>query len=230
MKKRKWPYTEDELILVLDAYFSEIPEKKTDPKVIELAELVSPHSPESVELQLKNFRFLDPDREGGARNYSKTKAKPVWDKFAKDRDRLESEARVIRKLAKEAQGAAWSPEVDEASEGRVRIRAHISRERNSKLIEQKKRSEKKKGRLVCEACRFDFARNYLTRGEGFIECHHKKPLSELKPGTETKLSDLALLCSNCHRMIHLKQPWLTMEELKNLVHEAQSRSCLREGR
>ena len=219
--KKKWPYTEDELILVLDAYFSGVPEKKSDPRVIELAELVSPHTPASVELQLKNFRYLDPGKEGGAPNYSRTRAKPVWDKFAKDRNRLESDAKVIRKLAQEAQGAAWSPEMEEASEGRVRIRAHISRERNRKLIAQKKRSAKRNGRVVCEACGFDFAQNYLKRGEGFIECHHKKPLSELKPGTKTKLSDLALVCSNCHRMIHLKQPWLTMEDLRNLVLEAQ---------
>jgi 5-methylcytosine-specific restriction enzyme A len=31
------------------------------------------------------------------------------------------------------------------------------------------------------------------------------------------LADLALLCSNCHRMIHRTKQWLTVEELKKLV-------------
>ena len=35
--------------------------------------------------------------------------------------------------------------------------------------------------------------------------------------TQTKLADLALLCSNCHRMIHRTKQWLTVEELEELV-------------
>ena len=31
------------------------------------------------------------------------------------------------------------------------------------------------------------------------------------------LADLALLCSNCHRMIHRTKRWLTVEELQDLV-------------
>jgi predicted HNH restriction endonuclease len=54
---------------------------------------------------------------------------------------------------------------------------------------------------------------YGARGEGFIECHHTKPVESLGDDTPTKLSDLALLCSNCHRMIHAKRPWLSLAEL-----------------
>ena len=35
----------------------------------------------------------------------------------------------------------------------------------------------------------------------------------------TRLADLALLCSNCHRMIHRTKQWLTVEELKELVEQ-----------
>ena len=39
----------------------------------------------------------------------------------------------------------------------------------------------------------------------------------MKDGDETKLSDLSLICSNCHRMIHRdKDHWLTLYEL-NLI-------------
>jgi 5-methylcytosine-specific restriction protein A len=35
-----------------------------------------------------------------------------------------------------------------------------------------------------------------------LECHHRKPLASLRPGQRTRLSDLALVCPNCHRMLH----------------------------
>jgi len=35
-----------------------------------------------------------------------------------------------------------------------------------------------------------------------IEVHHLRPVHTMKPGEKTKLADLALLCSNCHRMAH----------------------------
>lgn len=31
---------------------------------------------------------------------------------------------------------------------------------------------------------------------------------------QTKLSDLALICANCHRMIHRRAPWPTPKELR----------------
>jgi putative restriction endonuclease len=36
----------------------------------------------------------------------------------------------------------------------------------------------------------------------------------LKDGDTTRLEDLALLCANCHRMIHRASPWLSVEELR----------------
>jgi 5-methylcytosine-specific restriction enzyme A len=51
----------------------------------------------------------------------------------------------------------------------------------------------------------------------FAEVHHIKPLSELKGikhETDPK-TDLAILCANCHRMIHRKKNiTLTLNELK----------------
>jgi hypothetical protein len=36
-------------------------------------------------------------------------------------------------------------------------------------------------------------------------------------GQKTRLADLALLCANCHRMIHARRPWLTLDELRGLL-------------
>ena len=54
-------------------------------------------------------------------------------------------------------------------------------------------------------------------GENFIECHHTRPLAQFGAGT-TKASDLALLCSNYHRMVHRnRQGALSVEELKAIL-------------
>jgi 5-methylcytosine-specific restriction protein A len=54
-------------------------------------------------------------------------------------------------------------------------------------------------------------------GKGVAECRHNKPVSELKPGQKTKLSDLSILCANCHRMIHRARPWKSVKILKNIL-------------
>lgn len=55
-----------------------------------------------------------------------------------------------------------------------------------------------------------------SRGNGFIECHHNIPLHNSEQERITKTRDLSLLCSNCHRMIHRKKKWLTVQQLKDI--------------
>ncbi len=50
-----------------------------------------------------------------------------------------------------------------------------------------------------------------------MEAHHTRPVHEINPGQVTRLADLALVCANCHRMIHARRPWLTMPELRALL-------------
>lgn len=103
-------------------------------------------------------------------------------------------------------------------EGRTLCLQYLSRERSHRLVKAKKagflRTHK---RLFCEICGFDFNSLYGKRGANFIECHLRKPLSEFKRERRTKLEDLCLLCSNCHRMIHHKRPWDSLERLKDRV-------------
>ncbi|MCC6825191.1 MAG: HNH endonuclease [Acidobacteria bacterium] len=60
--------------------------------------------------------------------------------------------------------------------------------------------------MECEVCGFNFKAEYGEIGEGFCEVHHLLPLAESNKGRRTKLSDLAIICSNCHRMIHKTKP------------------------
>jgi 5-methylcytosine-specific restriction protein A len=100
----------------------------------------------------------------------------------------------------------------------VLYQLHGAQERNRKLVERVKRlALERKRRLICDLCRFDFAEWYGEIREGFIECHHTRPLSALTRERKTRVSEVALVCSNCHRMIHRKRPWLTMEKLSTLL-------------
>ncbi len=108
----------------------------------------------------------------------------------------------------------------EFPEGREYEVRHKARERNRELVEKAKAQFKSKfGRLFCEACDFDFAAVYGYAGADFIEAHHKIPVSELMPDAKTKISDLAMVCSNCHRMLHYRRPWLTIEALRRLIRQ-----------
>ncbi|MGG1639534.1 HNH endonuclease [Paenibacillus sp. NRS-1760] len=105
-------------------------------------------------------------------------------------------------------------EKKEYEEGKELLRLHKVRERDPKLIKDaKKRFKKSHGELFCEACGINFEKVYGERGKDFIEGHHKKPVSEMKEGETTKVEDIGMLCSNCHRMIH-RIPMISIEELK----------------
>lgn len=107
-------------------------------------------------------------------------------------------------------------------EGRERFRVHRYLERDG-TISRKAKAKRlaETGRLECEVCRLEFVEVevYGARGEGFIESHHKLPVSKLTGKEKTKISDLALVCSNCHRMLHRGSTLLGVSELKNLVEQ-----------
>lgn len=103
-------------------------------------------------------------------------------------------------------------------EGKIAERIHKSRERNSKVITAAKNNFKlKHGSLHCQVCEFDFEKEYGEIGINFIEGHHTIPVSDMKEDHMTSPKDIVLLCANCHRMIHKKRPWLSIDELKLLI-------------
>jgi putative restriction endonuclease len=109
---------------------------------------------------------------------------------------------------------------EDVVEGRKKLVSHYLRERNRSLI--KKVKEKRlevEGELRCEVCGFSFVDKYGELGENFIEGHHRKPISEMEEGEKTSMEDISLVCSNCHRMIHKKEPAKKIEELKIIVKD-----------
>lgn len=103
-------------------------------------------------------------------------------------------------------------------EGEKRLKQHFVRERNPLVIKLAKEGFKaKNGRLFCEVCGFDFYRKYGEIGQDFIEGHHTIPVSELKDGQNTRVEDIALVCSNCHKMLHNRKQWMSKEELMEII-------------
>ena len=227
-------WTRDELIVALDFYLRHapvIPGKKSQ-EISELSGFLNElqntlgvtvpekfRNRNGVYMKLMNFRRLDPKYPGKGLTRGNREEETVWALYYTNRGQLRIVANTIRAFVSSETVPSVEPmEVDyEGAEGRVLTRVHRYRERDRRLVRHKKEAATKEhDGLVCEVCDFDFESFYGDRGHGFIECHHKVPLSELSPdGDTTTLGDLSLVCSNCHRMIHKSKPWLSIEELKD---------------
>lgn len=241
MKNPNWIF--DELIIALDVYISNGRKAlgNNDPAVNELSLLLNTfwqsetsrlatlRNTNGVRMKIMNFMRLDPTytQTGrvGLRRGNKLE-EVIWREYANNPEKLSKTARAIREsignasLLKEATAIHVFDDDFEAEEGKILTRVHFQRERNTRLIKAKKSQQLAiHGKLVCEVCGFDFYAAYGEHGEGFIECHHISPLCELTETTKTSLSMLRLICSNCHRMIHIKKPWLSIESLKNIIKE-----------
>ena len=234
-------WVRDELILALDLYLrhSGNPPGKESPEIIELSETLSHlarylgltkadrfRNPNGVYMKLMNFRRFDPAfTQAGKVGLSRggKSEEVVWNEFAHDPSRCHAIAGTIRQVllaAPDDRTLSDLPAEDEeeAEEGRVITALHRRYERDEKIVRRKKHQTLTvSGRLACEACGFDYEQHYGKRGAGFIECHHTKPVHMLKPGDKTKMTDLRLLCANCHRMVHARRPWLTMEDLSAML-------------
>ena len=68
--------------------------------------------------------------------------------------------------------------------------------------------------IACLACNTRMAEMYGEIAGGFIHIHHTKSLSDTGEYTPNIETDLIPLCPNCHSIVHLTNPPMTLEELK----------------
>ncbi len=103
-------------------------------------------------------------------------------------------------------------------EGLASYRVHRHLERDGSLpIRAKEKRMRETGSLSCDVCGFDFQAMFGRLGFGYIEAHHTKPVSTLNGTETTNISDLALVCSNCHRMLHRGGDLMQIEALRRLI-------------
>jgi 5-methylcytosine-specific restriction protein A len=179
-------------------------------------------NPNGVYMKLCNFLTRDPDYHGKGLERGGHLEQEVWDEFVDNRELLGSVATAIRKGYKSevasTLGRLDRSEEDEFPEAKVLCLLNRARGQSAGLVrEAKALARRPHGCLACAACGFDFGRAYGPLGDGYIECHHTLPLSELVERRATRLQGVVLLCSNCHRMVHRRRPWLGVSELASLV-------------
>lgn len=102
-------------------------------------------------------------------------------------------------------------------DGHPTLVKHKRFERSAALVTAAKHDFfKKHKRYFCEICEFDFKLHYGNAGKNYIEAHHIVPLSNLNKVVIKRPSDLIMVCSNCHSMLHHGNPWLTVKQVKQL--------------
>ncbi|MGU3389156.1 HNH endonuclease [Sphingomonas sp. M1A8_2b] len=244
LERHGFDYTEgkvnwdrEEMILALDLYFRSPQPGKTSKSIAEVSDLLRKRAGQlgravpprfrngdGVYLKMMNFRRYDPSQLAKGNKGMERGAKLeaiVWQEWSGKPDRLREAASAIRLSIQNGieVGEAFSDDMDAdlAAEGGYEYRKHRRYERNPINVRRKKASIRNAGLpLACEACDFDFEEAYGERGADYIEVHHKKPIHTVKAGTVPKLSDLALLCSNCHRMAHRWGKLMSVEDIASL--------------
>lgn len=104
---------------------------------------------------------------------------------------------------------------NETLDERRRYRFHRSIERNPKAAKKVKQLLG----VICQGCDFNFGAVYGATGQDYIEAHHLIPLSSLPSDQVVPMDpakDFAVLCANCHRMMHRKGGPETLADLRKL--------------
>ncbi len=224
-------WTRDETILALDLYFDcggSIP-SASDTRVIKASDLLRAlpyhaqaarqptfRNPAGVSFKLQNIRQVATGQ--GLGNFSKMDRR-VWEELGSQPEEARRLAELIKSGIKISASEGEEPDEDlEFAEGRTVTEAHKRRERNPKLRKKLIEKKRKTGPLTCEICRCVEPDHPF--GESIFEAHHILPLAA---GGErkTKLSDLTLVCANCHRMLHraisLERRWIKMQEARAIL-------------
>jgi 5-methylcytosine-specific restriction protein A len=240
MRNPDW--VRDEIILAMDLYLragrKQLPPSHQE--VVRLSQLLKRlplHPPESrdenfrnpngISMTLGNFLGIDPiyHQPGLSRNNQLQEA--VWADFIDQPELPILTAQSIE--AASSSHNATEPGVmlddeDVFPEGLLLTREHLFLERSRAAVSAKIDAVMDEaGRLACEVFGFDFLSIYGEMGWGFSECHHIVPLSEVAHQRKTRLTDLAIVCANCHRMLHRVRPVMSIASLRCLLELERTR-------
>lgn len=222
-------WTRDETILALDLYFDlneKIP-SGSDERVKALSEVLrrfpyhaeasrkeSFRNADGVAFKLQNLRQVATGK--GLGNVSETD-RAVWFEFGASPAATKSLANLIRAGITASEDSEPVREDVEFVEGRVVTELHTRREREPKLRARLLSSRHSSGKLFCEMCGAPPLSTNAELQEAHFEAHHIISLSSTGARI-TRLSDVALLCANCHRLLHraiaVEKRWLSVAEGK----------------
>lgn len=165
---------------------------------------------------LKGATFLQAGKYGTAFPLTAEQAKEIY--------RIVTDQNPGNKIWKDWPTTTEFADIEaEAIEGRPKLVTHLRKERNPKLVRDKKaKFLQEHGVLFCEAC-WGRHKSYGKLTGDIFEVHHRNPLSESTDPVKTRLKDLAVLCPNCHRAIHRTDPMLSVGALaKRLLRQSRT--------
>jgi hypothetical protein len=71
---------------------------------------------------------------------------------------------------------------------------------------------------VCEVCGCDWSKVLGGRGVRVLQVHHRQQLSARRVPSLTRVEDLAVVCANCHLLLHLNAAEaLSVDELRDML-------------
>jgi 5-methylcytosine-specific restriction protein A len=109
-----------------------------------------------------------------------------------------------------ADGGASATKVDQ-TESR-RLRWHLRAEGRNRVAAIK---AKKEHGYWCDVCEVDFENVLGSDGERCIDAHHLTPFHELdERPRHIQPDDFAIVCANCHRLLHSSTPPLSVNEAR----------------
>jgi 5-methylcytosine-specific restriction enzyme A len=225
-------WTREETILALDLYFDcqgKVP-SKGDSRVLALSALLrglpyhqiaarkaSFRNPVGVTFKLQNLRQVATGK--GLENVSDTDRK-VWMEFGTHPGEVKRIATLIIGgiNSYRTEDEAWEDE--EFFEGRLLTETHKRRERNPGIRKKLLATRRKNGELKCDMCGASSQNKVVEFQDAIFEAHHVIPLSHAGE-RKTLLKDMALLCANCHRLLHRaiskKKKWLGIKEGRDIL-------------
>jgi len=77
--------------------------------------------------------------------------------------------------------------------------------------------------VVCFGCQKAMAEIYGKIADGYIHIHHVQPISEYSSARKPNINELVPLCPNCHAVVHLEKPPITIEQLQKLISKAENK-------
>jgi 5-methylcytosine-specific restriction protein A len=84
----------------------------------------------------------------------------------------------------------------------------------------------------CMACKLELGQAYGPLAQGLIHAHHLTPLSSLNAGQQVRLDpkkDFAVLCPNCHAVIHRMDDVSDLDGLRALITPSEDASRILRG-
>jgi 5-methylcytosine-specific restriction enzyme A len=123
----------------------------------------------------------------------------------------------------------WEPDDDiirsAEVDGVAKSLEQAKRYRQHRAIERQpshSKAVKKRLGTRCMGCSFELSELYGVLGQGYIEAHHLTPLASLQDDEVVHFDpekDFAVLCPNCHRIIHRMDDASDIEGLRALVRK-----------